>query len=198
SQFCTTVEMTYGKMSLCTSDSYSTLSAYFASTRKLKLATEYAGRSLVIRIRHLGAKNAATADSHFNLALLFRLQTEFPEARQHFSYALAIREEVEGEGSLSVASTRMALGKTCELMGGSEEEAFAHYSKALATFRSLLGNEDPASLKASEAIFRVRTATTFQEGGSSLETTSATMMFNSEDLRLALSNISSSSGTTVE
>jgi len=128
SQFCTTVEMIYGKNSCATSDCYSTLMAYFASTRKLKLATEYAGRALVIRIRHLGAKNVATADSHYNLALLLRLQNDFSEAKRQFSYALAIREELDGE-SLSVASTHMALGKTCELLGGFKEESFVHYSK---------------------------------------------------------------------
>jgi len=67
----------------------------------------------------------------------------------------------------------------------------------LATFRGLLGPEHPKSFKASEATFRVRTAVS-HETDLPDEIEGANTMFNSEDLRLALSNISSSSGTTVE
>ncbi|GMI41133.1 hypothetical protein TeGR_g1387, partial [Tetraparma gracilis] len=106
-EFSAMVETSYGPESLATSDCFSTLAAFFTTQRKLKLALEYSGRALVIRIKHLGAKNLCTADSHFNLGLLFRLNQLPKEAVQHFNFALAIRTELEGASAVSVGQTHM-------------------------------------------------------------------------------------------
>ncbi|GMI13734.1 hypothetical protein TrLO_g2465 [Triparma laevis f. longispina] len=183
SEFCTTVETSYGQNSLATSDCYTTLSAYFTTRRKLRLATEYAGKALVIRIKHLGAKNSSTADSHYNLGLLYRFQGEEREALQHLSYALAIREEVDGEDAPSCGVAHMAIGKVYEDKG--DATAFKHYSIAMSTFRQTDPIDEVNCQRANEAVYRVRS-----EGGVTL--------FGLDDLKSALINISSGNSGTME
>ena len=68
----------------------------------------------MIRIKHLGAKNSCTADAHYNLGLLFRLQDQDKDALQHLNYALTIREVVAGKDALEVGDTHMSIGKLFE------------------------------------------------------------------------------------
>ncbi|GMH81471.1 hypothetical protein TrST_g12021 [Triparma strigata] len=152
SEFCTTVETSYGLDSLATSDCYTTLSAYFTT-------------------------------SHYNLGLLYRFQGEEREALQHLNYALAIREEVDGEEAPSCGVAHMAIGKVYEDKG--DATAFKHYSVALSIFRQTDPIDEANCQRANEAVYRVRS-----EGGVTL--------FGLDDLKSALINISSGNSGTME
>ena len=79
---------------------------------KYGIALEYCGKALVIRIGHLGLQNQCTADSHYNIALLYRLNGDPAEAQREFKFARDIRASLNGPESLEVAEVDVSMGFT--------------------------------------------------------------------------------------
>ena len=164
----------------------------------------------MIRITHLGPSHFRTADSHFNLGLLFRLQGEFEEALEHLGYALGIREKLEGAdstgstGIVTIALTERAIGKCFEslehahngehngetmydLDGDGEDDsavkAFLNYDSSHRKLARVLGDENEETVRTLVSLYQIR----FNRG-----------LYSNEEFRVALSKVSSSSSSAVD
>jgi len=193
-KFITLVEHNYGTDSLATSDCYTTLAAYFTSQRKLKLALDFCGRALQNRIKNLGPKHQCTADAHYNLGLVYRLMSNLQDSRAQFNLALQLRKELTGDGSDKVAQTEIAIGK-CEEMDDNSTLAFLHYSNAHAILKRKFGIGHPLTQQTGVNMQRVRRE---KENKGQPEGGHDDVLYSKEEVMMALDEIGSTSGTTIE
>lgn len=62
-----------------------TLSTMKLKENKLEEAVEYGGRALLIRVNCFGVMHAKTAESHFNMGIMYKMLGEFDKARREIS-----------------------------------------------------------------------------------------------------------------
>jgi tetratricopeptide (TPR) repeat protein len=155
--YCDTIESMYGKNHLATGDAYITYAVFLTRRLQLRRALDYAGQALVIRLEKLGVCHVCTADSHYNLGLLFRMLRRYSDALREFQFARNIRNELLGPESLASAEVHFSLACTHQ-MGGRFDEAFVHYSNALRFRQKHLGSAHPHSRCAEHLVDAMRCA----------------------------------------
>ena len=139
-----TIESIYGKKHLATSDAFSTYAVFLTQRLQLRQALDYAGQALIIRLDQLGVFHVCTADSHYNLGILFRMLRRYADSLREFQFARSIRSELLGPDALESAEVDFSIACTYQ-MNGQFDEAFVHYSSALRSRKVHLGAAHPYS-----------------------------------------------------
>jgi hypothetical protein len=125
----------------------------------------------VNRISSVGLMHFATANSHFNLGLLYRLDGElikskkefriceslFPHPPPHPPSGRSIRSELFGEESLEVAATDLSLGQTERLLI-SYDKSYLHFYLSFHTRAVILGPSHPDTLRSYNLLSDIRYA----------------------------------------
>ena len=81
--------------SLAASDCYSLVAAFYmepAGPTNYRRALEFAGKALVVRIGRLGLYHPLTAESQYNLALVYRANGMLDDALREFEIARDVHE----------------------------------------------------------------------------------------------------------
>ena len=97
----------------------------------------------------LGPEHPDTAQTIYNLALLYQNQGQFEEAESLYQRALAIDEKVYGQDHLEVATDLSSLANHYRDQGR-YEEAEPLYQRALAIREKTLGPEHPDTISVRE------------------------------------------------
>jgi tetratricopeptide (TPR) repeat protein len=98
----------------------------------------------------VGADHPATSYSLSNLALLYRHQGKYEQARSLYQRALKIRQQTLGPEHPRVAQTLSNIAQTLTLQGR-YEEAEPLSQQALAIFEQTLGHEHPDTIATQKA-----------------------------------------------
>ena len=64
------------------SDLYTAISTSYTKAGKFSDALDYSGKALLIRMETLGLMEDKTAESHFNLGLVYRFIGDYPQSRK--------------------------------------------------------------------------------------------------------------------
>ena len=150
------IENLYGEKHLATSDCYNLIAAFYTHVGDFRAALEYCGKALVIRLAVLGLSHQCTADSHYNIGLLYRLNGDPFEAIREFGYARRIRTDVFGEQSLGVAEVDISLGFTLHQLHHLVDAESA-YASAYRARLLRLGGAHEDTLEAFSLLNAVRT-----------------------------------------
>lgn len=120
-------------------------------------AIEWGGRALASRIENLGLTHAKTADSHYNLGILYRLNFEFQDSLKQLTLARNIRATGEHNHSysLGVADVDYSKGFT-ETLLGFHDQAFVSFYRAARCRVFRLGANDMQTIQALTALEKER------------------------------------------
>ncbi|CAK9015632.1 Delphilin (Glutamate receptor, partial [Durusdinium trenchii] len=151
------IEALYGTSHIATSDCYNVLAAFFTHRGEYGTALEYCTKALIIRMEQLGENHAVTADSHFNMGLLYRLHGRPKDAKREFSIARDIRKTLFGPAGLEVAEVELSLGFT-EFQLGNLQAAHRLCERVQVVRQSALGRRHPDTLEAVNMLDTVRVA----------------------------------------
>eukprot|EP00753_Platysulcus_tardus_P010222 PLAT2528.2.p1 GENE.PLAT2528.2~~PLAT2528.2.p1 ORF type:complete len:1012 (-),score=556.43 PLAT2528.2:120-3155(-) len=132
------VEASFGTEHAAAGDCYATLSAYYTHRGEHGRALLLARKALAIRLELLGASHETTGNSHYNLALLYRMAGEYDNACEHFEAARRIHLLQSPGGSLILADIDLGLGFAKHLLGDLQA-ALQHYQTAYYARKNLLG-----------------------------------------------------------
>mmetsp|Transcript_4831 Transcript_4831/g.7348 ORF Transcript_4831/g.7348 Transcript_4831/m.7348 type:complete len:1311 (+) Transcript_4831:91-4023(+) len=124
--FIRSMEFIYGREHVVLSDCYTMLSAFFANAARIPEAIEYGGKALLNRIGSVGLMHRATADSHYNLGLLYRMNGQLVKSKKELRICRGILSTLFGEESLAVAKVDLSLGQTERLLIA-YDRAYLHF-----------------------------------------------------------------------
>ena len=113
------------------------------------LALEYHRKALAIFERVHGPRHPLTANSHYNMGVVFHGQGDRAGALEAFGKALAIYEQVLGVQSERVGNTCQGMAMVHEAQG-EREQARAFYERAAAAFAAALGPQHEKAVAAQE------------------------------------------------
>lgn len=99
------------------------------SCGKYNEALDFAGRSLLIRVKQLGVMHEKTAESHFNIGVLYRILGDLFNSKKELSISKGINIQLHGDLSLVVSTCYLELGQT-ELQSMAKREAYVSYYKS--------------------------------------------------------------------
>ncbi|KAJ1439706.1 hypothetical protein B484DRAFT_427623, partial [Ochromonadaceae sp. CCMP2298] len=146
----------YGDDHPVLSDICTTLSERHIQAQRYPAALQYTGQSLLIRTNRHGLVHEKTADSHYNLGVLYRLVGASDKSRQELRICRGIRCKLFGEGSLAVAQCDVQLGHA-EVMGDSAVQAYVSYYRCYHARHVLLGVQDALTQEAGALAMRHQT-----------------------------------------
>ena len=149
------VKVTYGEGHSAMGDIMTCITSSKVRAGQLAEALEWGGQALVNRIANFGYVHSKTADAHYNLGILYRLNFDFKESLKELKLCRSIRTTISSETSLSVADTDYSIGMTEKLLGEHVDSYFSTY-KCLQVRCSLLGGHHVDSIQAYEVLMKQR------------------------------------------
>lgn len=149
------VKVTYGEGHSAMGDIMTCIMSSRVRAGQFAEALEWGGQALVNRIANFGYVHSKTADAHYNLGILYRLNFDFKESLKELKLCRSIRMTISSETSLSVADTDYSIGMTEKLLGEHVDSYFSVY-KCLKVRCNLLGGDHADSIQAYEVLMKQR------------------------------------------
>lgn len=131
------------------------LSALLTVKGRLEDGLEYGGQALVLRMTTLGLLNEKTAESHFNLGLIYRMLGDTDHSRKELYIARGIHRKLHGDESLPVAECDLNIGYT-EQIDKNFDKAFQAYLRCYRARVLVLGRLHEDSRRAEELLKTAR------------------------------------------
>eukprot|EP00942_MAST-04A_sp_MAST-4A-sp1_P013601 g13601.t1 len=187
---CLLIEEFCGPDHIRCSDGYTVLSCLLAKQGKFEEALEYGINALKIREEHFGDKNMHTANSHYNVGLLYRSLGLLDMARTQFSIAVEVRKLIFGIYSLPVAEIEVSFGFTQE-QRGFYNDAINRYDRAFRIRKKILGEAHEYTRAVHRMLVRARTRS--KAANSSTDHPNEDVLLTSVAIKNAIKTINQSS-----
>ena len=147
----------YGDESSALGDLLSTISASKAVSGSISESIDWAGKALLSRITNFGYVHSKTADSHYNLGLLYRLNFEFKSSLKELKICREIRKSLIPLDQLSIAECDFSIAYTAKLIGLPAEALLGYYLCAR-TRCKILGVSHAKSIQSLRVLYKQKDA----------------------------------------
>ena len=149
------VKVAYGEGHVAMGDIMLCITSSKVRTKQFAEALDWGGQALLSRISTFGYVHSRTADAHFNMGLLYRLNFNLKESLKELKLCRSIRMTIESDQSLAVAEADYSIALTQKLLGDHSDSCFSFY-QCLRVRCKLLGSDHIDSIRAFDALVKQR------------------------------------------